>query len=59
MRIAANTVIIDEKSYTNHVVEFEDCHLLHHYPLTEELPYTQWYRTLIIKNGQLIQSQRP
>lgn len=59
MRIAANKVIIDGESYTNHVVELDGHHLLNHYPLTEELPHTQWFRTLIIEKGQLVQSQRP
>ncbi|MBO4564278.1 MAG: hypothetical protein J5720_02470 [Bacteroidaceae bacterium] len=59
MRIAANKVIIDENTYTNHVVELEEHRLLCHYPLTEEIPHTQWYRTIIIEKGQLVHTQRP
>ena len=51
-RFAANKVIIDGEQFFNHVVEFVDELLVNHYPLTEELPHTQWFRTLVIEEGR-------
>lgn len=46
-RQASHKVIIDGVEYTNHVVETESGRLLRHYPLTEELPQTEWVRETI------------
>ena len=46
-RQAAHKVIIDGVHYTNHVVEIEDGKLLRHYPLSEELPNTEWVETIL------------
>ena len=59
MRLAANKVIIDGQLHANYVIELDDeNHVIRHYPLCEELPHTQWYRTLIIESGHFVQSQR-
>ena len=59
MRLAANKVIIDGEQFINHVVELEDDVLQSHYPLTEELPHTQWFRTLVIEGGRLMRTHLP
>ncbi len=41
-RIAASTMIINGEEYHNHVVEINNGHIARHYPLTEELPNTEW-----------------
>lgn len=41
-RIAASTMIINGEEYHNHVVEIEQGRVVNHYPLTEELPNTEW-----------------
>ena len=56
-RLAANKVIIDGEKFTNHVVELGEDVLVRHYPLTEELPHTQWVRTLVIEEGRVIHSE--
>lgn len=52
-RLAANRVVIDGEQFTNHVVELQDDILVRYYPLIEELPHTQWLRTLVIEKGRL------
>lgn len=59
MRFAANEVIIEGEQFTNHVVELQGDILQSHYPLTEELPHTQWFRTLTIEGGRLVHTQLP
>lgn len=53
MRLAANKVVIDGVQFTNHVVELEDGVLVKHYPLTEELPHSEWLREVVIEGGLL------
>lgn len=55
MRMAANQVTIGDTTYTNHVVELEDDCLLRHYPLSEELAHTQWFRRIVIHDGKLLE----
>lgn len=46
-RYAASHVVIDNTVYTNHVVEVdEQGNVVHHYPLTAELPATEWHHEL-------------
>lgn len=56
-RIASLTVIIHGKKYVRHVVELsDDGKLINHYPLTHELPNTEWTQeTLIFDNEAHIQ----
>ena len=49
-RIAASVVIIGNEEYHNYVVEFENGKVTAKYPLTEELPFTEWQEELIIKD---------
>lgn len=43
-RIAASCIITpDGKEYHNHVVELDGDHIVSLYPLTSELPMTEWY----------------
>jgi len=58
MRLAANKVVIDGLEFTNHVVELEDGVLVKHYPLTEELPYAEWLREVVIEGGALMRTVR-
>lgn len=58
MRLAASKVIIDGERFTNHVVEIVDDVLENHYPLTQELPHTQWLRTLVIEKGRIIHADQ-
>ena len=57
LRLAANKVVIDGERFTNHVVELVDGLLVRHYPLTYELPQTQWLRTLVIEEGRVVYSE--
>ena len=52
-RIAAHTVIFAEgNTYKQHVVEIIDSRVVRHYPLQEELPYTEWVSgTLLVDSG--------
>jgi len=46
-RIAASHVTINGHDYRNHVVELDEQGLIiRHYPLTEELPHTEWHQHL-------------
>ena len=57
-RIAASRVYINGKEFHNHVVELLDNHLLRHYPLTEELPMTEWLPgPIIIRDDQAFIAQ--
>lgn len=48
-RVAAYSVVIDEQTYINHVVEFdEQGKIIKHYPLKQELPHTLWQQSLHI-----------
>lgn len=51
-KVAANRVYIHfPEFYTNHVVELTDHVITNHYPLTAELPHTEWLGgTIVIKN---------
>ena len=58
-KIAATRVYLDVSSphtslpefYTNHVIELTDHILTNHYPLTTELPHTEWIGgTIVIRN---------
>ena len=49
-RIAASVVRIGSEEYHNYVVEFVDGKVTDMYPLTEELPFTEWQEELIIKD---------
>lgn len=43
-RVAAHRMTIGEETFINHIVEIdENGHLLSHYPLSTELPSTEWY----------------
>ena len=42
-RIAANKIIIDGTTYTNHIVELLDGVLVSHYPLDGEQAMTEWH----------------
>lgn len=46
-RQAASIVEIGTETYHNHVVETDDeGNIIRHYPLTEELPHTEWHQHL-------------
>lgn len=48
-RVAAHIVVIDEQTFINHVVEFdEQGNIIKHYPLKQELPQTLWQQSLYI-----------
>lgn len=49
-RKAASIVRRNGKEYHNYVVEFEDGKVTDMYPLTEELPFTEWQDEIIIKD---------
>lgn len=53
-RVAATRVYFDDKSFlSNHVVELSDGQVIHHYPLSGELPMTEWLGgTIIIRSLQ-------
>lgn len=53
-RVAASRVFINEKEFhNNHVVELFNHLVMNHYPLTEELPMTEWLGgTIILRNGE-------
>ena len=57
LRLAANKVVIDGEQFVNHVVVLVDGLLTCHYPLTNELPRTQWLRTLVIEEGRVVYSE--
>jgi len=58
MRIAANKVSIDGKWYSNHVVEIDEGMMTAHYPLTQELEHTEWWREVIVEDGHLTKRVR-
>lgn len=41
-RIAANRIILDDKQLTQCVIEIEGDIVKSYYPLTDELPFTEW-----------------
>ena len=51
-RIAATRVYIEKKEFHNHVVELFDHLLVNHYPLSGELPMTEWLGGTIIISGR-------
>ena len=53
-RVAASRVFINEKEFhNNHVVELFNHIVTKHYPLTEEIPMTEWLGgTIILRNGE-------
>lgn len=60
-RIAANRIILDDKQLTQHVIEIEDDFVKNYYPLTAELPFTEWLRgtiTLITDKDGVIRAYK-
>lgn len=57
-RIASNRIVIDNRQLTLHVIEIEDGFVKDFYPLTQELPFTEWFNGTITltkdKNGKTI-----
>lgn len=49
-RIAAAVVRRGSEEFHNYVVEFVNGKVTAMYPLTEELPFTEWQEELIIKD---------
>ena len=51
-KVATNRVYLsDHECYTNHIVELSDHIIIRHYPLTTELPHTEWLGgTIVIRN---------
>ncbi|MCQ2132131.1 MAG: hypothetical protein MJY90_02220 [Bacteroidaceae bacterium] len=48
-RIAAHTMTISGETFRLHVAELtDDGTLIRHYPLTHELPQTEWHHTFLI-----------
>lgn len=41
-RIAANRIIFGSKEFIQYAIEIEGCIVKDYYPLTEELPFTEW-----------------
>lgn len=41
-RIAANRIILDDKQLKQHVIEIEGDIVKSYYPLSDELPFTEW-----------------
>lgn len=51
-RVAATRVYLNRHEfYTNHIVELSDHIVISHYPLTAELPHTEWLGGTIILEG--------
>ena len=56
-RIASNGVSLDGKVLGRYVVELRDDEVIDYYPLTSELPFTEWLSTsvkLVRENGRII-----
>ncbi len=52
-RVAASRVFINEKEFhNNYVVELFEHLVMNHYPLTNELPMTEWLGGTIIIRGK-------
>ena len=56
-RIVSNGVSLDGKELGRYVVELRDDEVVDYYPLTCELPFTEWLPTsvkLVRENGRII-----